>query len=177
MPQYITKIRTESGDLPIDYNALANRPQSDTTLSKSGKFADAKATGDAINDVENTLNSNLEYVNTQLSTKADLEYVNTQLGTKADEVYVDTKLDLKANVADVETKLDTKANALEFAAVEEAVKRIDVEIDSKANTSEVNEKLALKASITYVDSKFDSLAEITSSEIKTLFARHNINPN
>ena len=26
MPQYITKIRTESRDLQIDYNALANLP-------------------------------------------------------------------------------------------------------------------------------------------------------
>lgn len=48
MAQLITRIRTESGDLQIDYDALANLPQSDKTLSKDGGFADAKATSEAI---------------------------------------------------------------------------------------------------------------------------------
>lgn len=51
MAEYVTKIRTESGDKQIDYNALANLPQTDATLTKSGAFADAKAVGDAINAV------------------------------------------------------------------------------------------------------------------------------
>lgn len=52
MSQYVTKIRTESGDLQIDYNALANLPKSDDSLTQSGSFADAKATGDTINVVQ-----------------------------------------------------------------------------------------------------------------------------
>lgn len=48
MADYVTKIRTESGDKQIDYEALANLPQPDTTLTKSGEFADAKAVGDAL---------------------------------------------------------------------------------------------------------------------------------
>lgn len=48
MADYVTKIRTEDGDKQIDYEALANLPQADTTLTKSGEFADAKAVGDAI---------------------------------------------------------------------------------------------------------------------------------
>lgn len=52
MSQYVTKIRTESGDLQIDYNALANLPKSDDSLTQSGSFADAKATGDTINTVQ-----------------------------------------------------------------------------------------------------------------------------
>lgn len=51
MNQYVTKIRTESGDLQIDYRALANLPTPDPTLTVSGGFADAKATGDAITKV------------------------------------------------------------------------------------------------------------------------------
>lgn len=51
MANYITRIRTESGDLPIDYNALANLPIPDTTLDKSGSFADAKAVGDQIDSI------------------------------------------------------------------------------------------------------------------------------
>ena len=48
MDRYVNRIRTESGDLQINYEALANLPQSDKTLSKDGGFADAKATSDAI---------------------------------------------------------------------------------------------------------------------------------
>ena len=46
MSQYVTKVRTGSGDVQIDYNALANLPKPDTTLTLAGRFADAKATGD-----------------------------------------------------------------------------------------------------------------------------------
>lgn len=48
MADYVTKIRTEDGDKQIDYRALANLPQSDTSLTKSGEFADAKIVGDAL---------------------------------------------------------------------------------------------------------------------------------
>lgn len=48
MADYVTKIRTEDGDKLIDYRALANLPQSDATLTRSGEFADAKAVGDAL---------------------------------------------------------------------------------------------------------------------------------
>lgn len=54
MVNYITSIRTTNGDLPYDYNSLANLPQPDTTLSKSGGFADAKATGNAISKLLST---------------------------------------------------------------------------------------------------------------------------
>ena len=59
MAQYITRIRTESGDLQIDYNALANLPLTDTTLNVEGQAADAYATGVAINEA-NTSASNAQ---------------------------------------------------------------------------------------------------------------------
>ena len=49
MAQLVKKIRTEAGDLQIDYNALANLPTTDTTLAVSGKAADAKTVGDSLN--------------------------------------------------------------------------------------------------------------------------------
>ena len=64
MAQYVTKIRTEDGDLPVDYNSLANLPQSDATLTKSGSFADAKAAGDKINKVSESVNGVSEDVAT-----------------------------------------------------------------------------------------------------------------
>lgn len=66
MAQYITRIRTSSGDLQIDYQALANLPESDTTLTNEGSFADAKATGDAINQLSAALSdTNLNLVETK----------------------------------------------------------------------------------------------------------------
>ena len=51
----IKAIRTNEGDLPVDYEFLANKPSSDTTLTKSGSFADSKAVGDQIKNINNTI--------------------------------------------------------------------------------------------------------------------------
>lgn len=52
MSRYITKIRTEAGDLQIDYNALANLPISDISLTEFGRFADSKTVGDKFKSIE-----------------------------------------------------------------------------------------------------------------------------
>jgi hypothetical protein len=59
MAGYITRIRTESGDLQIDYDALANLPQSDSTLTIAGGFADAKAVGDKLKKIDQITNSSV----------------------------------------------------------------------------------------------------------------------
>ena len=55
MADYVKRIRTEAGDLQIDYESLANLPVSDTTLTQSGKFADAQATGERIKNIASTI--------------------------------------------------------------------------------------------------------------------------
>ena len=55
MADYIKRIRTENGDLQIDYTALGNLPVADTTLSKSGSFADAKSVGDKIKSINTSI--------------------------------------------------------------------------------------------------------------------------
>lgn len=57
MSEYITKIRTEQGDKQIDYRYLANLPTIDTSLKLSGQPADAQATGMAINNLQESLNT------------------------------------------------------------------------------------------------------------------------
>lgn len=42
---YIEQIQTSNGPTRINYNALANLPTSDMTLSKKGAFADALIVG------------------------------------------------------------------------------------------------------------------------------------
>lgn len=90
---YITRIRTEAGDLQIDYNALANKPSLialDTGLTTSGKAADAKAVGDRLN----TITANIDKISLGTfgvtASKDELNYmdgvtsnVQTQLNGKA----------------------------------------------------------------------------------------------
>lgn len=69
MAQYVTKIRTEQGDMQIDYTALANLPKSDTSLSESGKFADAKVVGTKIQQINDDIKEivdNIQDANTTL---------------------------------------------------------------------------------------------------------------
>lgn len=155
MSQYITKIRTESGDLLIDYNALANLPESDTTLSEAGKFADAKSTGDAINNAINDVKSlmdeqlmlkaNVEDVDKQLATKANVEDVNEQLDLKSDLEYVDEQLTLKADTEFVNSQLQLKADA----------EYVSEQLNLKADQEQVSEQLDLKADIEYVNSQLE----------------------
>ena len=49
---YIQTIQTKDGPTQIDYNALANLPKSDKTLTLPGSFADAKAVGDKLKILE-----------------------------------------------------------------------------------------------------------------------------
>jgi hypothetical protein len=60
MAQYVTKIRTENGDLPVDYKSLANLPTSDATLTKSGEFADAKVVGEKIQQINNDIKKSVQ---------------------------------------------------------------------------------------------------------------------
>ena len=89
MSQYVQKIRTHNGDLPIDYNALANKPTIpalDTALTESDKAANAKTVGDkfsqvnsaisGINENINTITNNINTINDNIST------INSTMATK-----------------------------------------------------------------------------------------------
>lgn len=67
MASYVKKIRTESGDLQIDYTALANLPQSDTTLTQRGKFADAQIVGSKITELNNKISTNATELENKIS--------------------------------------------------------------------------------------------------------------
>ena len=132
MADYIKKIRTENGDLQIDYEALANLPHADATLTKSGSFADAKETGSRISSLRTELEAGMQYVNNTVTTNLDKlqedlaklkdwvigeEYVTeTEL---AEKKYV-TEDELNENLDELdargyvtETQLETKLNDLE----------------------------------------------------------------
>lgn len=95
MAEYITRIRTDKGDMQIDYNYLANLPISDTTLSQSGKFADAKVVGDKIKEVSDNINitvgGNIQNVDSIVSSHLSKKASSTEDGhmTSADKVKLD----------------------------------------------------------------------------------------
>lgn len=83
MAQYVTKIRTENGDLPIDYLSLANLPTSDATLTKSGEFADAKVVGDKIKNI----NNNITQINDDITQiNSDITQSNSEIKRVSDEL-------------------------------------------------------------------------------------------
>lgn len=99
MDQYVTRIRTESGDLQIDYNSLANLPhilKLDKTLSVSGEAADSQIVGSA------------------LSQKASTNYVDEQVGIIGDQFNnIDNQLDeiddqigvINKQISDINTQI------------------------------------------------------------------------
>lgn len=91
MAEYVTKIRTEQGDKQIDYNYLANLPVSDTTLSKSGKFADAKVVGEKIKEINDSIGGGIQNVDSTISSHLSKVASHTENGhmTSADKVKLD----------------------------------------------------------------------------------------
>jgi hypothetical protein len=92
----ITRIKTDVGNLRIDYNALANKPDNlelDSTLTKSGKAADAKIVGDKLKEIQTDVgNVSLSGLGVTASV-AELNYVDgvtsnvqTQLDAKQPKI-------------------------------------------------------------------------------------------
>lgn len=83
MAEYITKIRTESGDKQIDYNALANLPTSDTTLSVPGMFADAEAVGKDISDLTKSTDDKIANLSSEIN--SSISQLSAELNNKIDQ--------------------------------------------------------------------------------------------
>lgn len=144
MDKYVTRVRTGDGDLPIDYNALANLPRPDTTLTKSGSFADAYATGQAIKALEDFMVDISSSNDTLKSTVNDLNTSVDALGVIVD--------DLGASV----TGLDAATASL------------------NDDVSQIEENMALKADQTSVDHLSESVDTInnTVSEHSSAITEH-----
>lgn len=109
MAQYVTKIRTESGDKQIDYNALANLPQSDATLTQVGGFADAKAVSDAIKSAKSDLTTQINNTKTEVTTQINTtkEELTTQINDTNNQITNITNSVTNLTAADVHALPDT----------------------------------------------------------------------
>lgn len=96
MSDVIKKIKTKDGDKQIDYDALANLPVSDVTLTQEGSFADAKIVGEKINKL---LSENLERKNEISVERARINALNAlkEGSTTGDAELMDGRTDYKGN--------------------------------------------------------------------------------
>lgn len=83
MAEFVTQILTTDGPKLIDYNALANKPLADTTLTQAGSFADAQAVGEMKTQFENDmqeLSTNLQELSSEVTdlTPEDIGALNTE---------------------------------------------------------------------------------------------------
>lgn len=108
---YVTKVRTEKGDMQIDYNALANKPTSlpangGNSDTVDGKHADYFASASDVKKLEEDFNSDIQEVSTQLeNTITKLSGVEEKLGNVSTTEFSHV-IGVTSNI---QTQLDGKA--------------------------------------------------------------------
>lgn len=129
MAKYVTKVRTEDGDLQIDYNALANLPDAPTPSSIGAAQKVHTHTHSEITDFPTSLPANggnadtlggkqvsefalvsdMQDLETQVNNLNETsEEIQTQLGQKSDSGHKHD--DVYYTESEVNTLLDNKAN-------------------------------------------------------------------
>ena len=151
MSQYITKIKTTSGDLQIDYNALANLPEADTTLSESGKFADSKIVGDSI--------SNLSAL---IGDKPTSEQISTAVANKADVNHTHNIVDIDSLSDELNSKYEKPSGGI-------TKEDMSTNVQSALNKAETAiQSLSGYATESYVDTKVAGIVDVSPDTLNTL---------
>lgn len=109
MADYIKKIRTEAGDLQIDYEALANKPQFDADWKAANNLADATVVNNKIKGVEDKVNA----ANTEIDQlAAAIEALGGDLGDIGSYGYItETELNNKLNGYVTDAELYSNLNS------------------------------------------------------------------
>ncbi len=135
MADSINKIQTSSGCVTFNYNALDNLPQSDTSLTKSGSFADSKAVGDRIETLTNEVKGSA--YGTKISNLEDIVSKNA----------LTTSTTVVSDISSQEKRI---------AAIEEITNNISDNSTKISNLENIISKNGLTASTT-VKSSIDTL--------------------
>ena len=137
MSNLIKKIRTQSGDAQIDYEALANLPTSDKTLTQEGSFADAKEVGDRLSQLSDEID------NKETSGTAESKVTAHNTSTDA---HNDIRLLIQNLVNTVTTLLDSDDETLDqtseiVAYVKQNKSLIDAITTSKVSIADIIDNL------------------------------------
>ncbi len=182
MADYITKIKTKDGDKQIDYNSLANKPQSDTTLSQNGKFADAKAVGDSLAKKLDSPTSagttgqvltktptgqqwqtpaasteNVEQIETNKGNITTLQGKVNTLESEMDTAQTDIT-ELESNVGTLTSKMSTAESDIDN--LQSAQSTMNTTLQGKLDATGVDNKI--KEVAPFVDASFDTSEEDTN---------------
>lgn len=188
---YITRIRTQTGDKQIDYNSLANLPKikdinTDTTFTKIGVPADAKAVGDAltnkidkiqstddtgkvfmVSDTGEVLLSTIEHSETIFSAEYNKDTQVIRLIEKKaleDHAHIDSSLTISGDAADAKITGD-KIKSLESndESILSSISSINSLVEQNKNKISANEST--------ISSNTENITSINSdiSEIKLLY--------
>lgn len=84
--------KIENSIIKYDYEALQNKPTVDDTLSVQGALADAKATGDAIQQIEDNVNEAIQDIGNEVLTSLAPEYSNAATYAVGDYVVYNGQL-------------------------------------------------------------------------------------
>lgn len=152
MAGYIKRIRTDQGEMQIDYNALANLPTIDATLKKSGQPADAKAVGDALSALSDSVDDVVQSMTaTQLglgnvdnTSDADKPVSTAQAAAiKAVQDDVDGHIANRNNPHGTTLQqLGLTATAAELNYMDGVTSAVQTQLNSKFDTSKVVNNLA-----------------------------------
>ena len=116
----IQRIKTTSGNTPIDYETLANLPVPDKSLEggmnkEYGFFADAKATGDRLSSLEDILRDGNDL--TQKNLIQEINIINNIISDS--NGHGKRISDNEVNIS--QNKKDISSNAKKIAQIEEAI--------------------------------------------------------
>lgn len=159
MAQYVTKIRTQNGDLPIDYNALENKPNLDNFVTKTeinsisesvdGLSEDVAALSKAVTDEKTRAEGAEAAMSTRLqsveSAVGDTGSVSTAIADAVADAkkYTDdavsavslTGIGVTATAAELNVLDGITATTTELNYVDGVTSNIQTQLNNKANSA------------------------------------------
>lgn len=133
MATYIQGIQTSVGVVKYDYNYLANLPESDSTLTKQGEFADALVTGRKFTQLNTSVNKLEESMTEVKQAISDLKSSDASTNTAIEQINT-SLLNMTNNISEIKSSADTANTSI--TAMQKTIESLQTRIDAleKAQT-------------------------------------------
>lgn len=193
MAQYVTKIRTKDGDLPIDYNSLANLPPledfvtsaeiSEVSESVVGLSEDVAALSSAVSaettrakDAESSLDSRLQAVESTFgetgSVSAAIEDAVAEAKAYTDDAVSSvslTGIGVTATAAELNVLDGITADTTELNYVDGVTSNIQTQLNNKANSAHTHAATDVGA-LPISGGTLTGIAAVASSAVRNIQA-------